>query len=94
MYWCIYILAMVHHLVKCSRQILSASVNCLRLLSSATDKASATSCPVSSHNEWDPLEEIIVGRAEGQRVPFLSPDLKVCPLSSLLFMSCLHFFYS
>ena len=76
---------MVHPLVKCSRQILSASVNCLRLLSSATDNAGATSCPVSSHNEWDPLEEIIVGRAEGQRVPFLSPDLKVCSLSSSVF---------
>jgi len=35
-------------------------------------------CPVNSYNEWDPLEEIIVGRAEGQRVPFLHPDLKVC----------------
>ena len=34
-------------------------------------------CPVSSYNEWDPLLEIIVGRAEGQRVPFLHPDLQV-----------------
>ncbi|ELT97160.1 hypothetical protein CAPTEDRAFT_108300 [Capitella teleta] len=31
---------------------------------------------VNAWNEWDPLEEVIVGRAEGQRVPFLSPDLK------------------
>jgi len=28
-----------------------------------------TPCPVSSHNEWDPLEEVIVGRLEGARVP-------------------------
>jgi len=35
------------------------------------------SLPVWSCNEWDPLKEIIVGRAEGQRVPFLSPDLQV-----------------
>ena len=33
--------------------------------------------PVSSYNEWDPLEEIIVGTAEGMRVPFLHPNLKV-----------------
>ncbi|ELT92098.1 hypothetical protein CAPTEDRAFT_168386 [Capitella teleta] len=32
--------------------------------------------PVLSWNEWDPLEEIVVGRAEGQRIPFLHPDLK------------------
>jgi len=36
-----------------------------------------SNCPVNSYNEWDPLEEIIVGRAEGQRVPFLHPELKV-----------------
>ncbi len=26
-------------------------------------------CPVGSHNEWDPLEEIIVGRLEGATIP-------------------------
>ena len=26
-------------------------------------------CPVSSHNEWDPLEEVIVGRVEGAAIP-------------------------
>lgn len=26
-------------------------------------------CPVSSHNEWDPLEEVIVGRLEGAVIP-------------------------
>lgn len=25
--------------------------------------------PVNSHNEWDPLEEIIVGRLEGSTIP-------------------------
>ena len=39
--------------------------------------ATGVCCPVSSYNEWDPLEEVIVGRAEGQRVPFLHPDLQV-----------------
>ena len=33
--------------------------------------------PVYSYNEWDTLEEIIVGRAEGQRIPELSLDLMV-----------------
>ncbi|MEP7272456.1 MAG: amidinotransferase, partial [Acidobacteriota bacterium] len=28
-----------------------------------------TLCPVSSYNEWDPLEEIIVGRLEGATIP-------------------------
>ena len=26
-------------------------------------------CPVNSHNEWDPLEEVIVGRLEGSMFP-------------------------
>jgi hypothetical protein len=26
-------------------------------------------CPVNSHNEWDPLEEVIVGRLEGATMP-------------------------
>jgi glycine amidinotransferase len=25
--------------------------------------------PVNSHNEWDPLEEVIVGRLEGAVIP-------------------------
>ena len=29
----------------------------------------AADCPVNSHNEWDPLEEIIVGRLEGSTIP-------------------------
>lgn len=33
-------------------------------------------CPVNSHNEWDPLEEIIVGRVEGACVPPLTPEVK------------------
>ncbi|MFM9370548.1 amidinotransferase [Streptomyces sp. Da 82-17] len=28
-----------------------------------------TSSPVNSHNEWDPLEEVIVGRLEGATIP-------------------------
>ncbi|MEZ5763029.1 MAG: hypothetical protein R3D69_01375 [Xanthobacteraceae bacterium] len=29
----------------------------------------AAASPVNSHNEWDPLEEIIVGRLEGSTIP-------------------------
>ncbi len=32
-------------------------------------------CPVNSHNEWDPLEEVIVGSLEGATIP--SPHLAV-----------------
>ena len=28
-----------------------------------------TSSPVCSYNEWDPLEEVVVGRLEGARIP-------------------------
>ncbi|XP_031562808.1 glycine amidinotransferase, mitochondrial-like [Actinia tenebrosa] len=33
-------------------------------------------CPVSSYNEWDTLEEVIVGRAEGAIVPFFSVEVR------------------
>ena len=28
-----------------------------------------STCPVSSYNEWDPLEEIILGRLDGAVIP-------------------------
>ena len=33
------------------------------------DGGTGTTCPVNSHNEWDPLEEVIVGRLEGAVIP-------------------------
>ena len=36
-----------------------------------------TSSPVWAHNEWDPLEEVIVGRVEGATIPVLTPEVKV-----------------
>ncbi len=33
-------------------------------------------CPVNSHNEWDPLEEVIVGRLEGSVMPANQPGLR------------------
>ncbi|MCS6892831.1 MAG: hypothetical protein RMK64_06325 [Rhodovarius sp.] len=32
-------------------------------------EATAAACPVNSWNEWDPLEEVIVGRLEGATIP-------------------------
>jgi glycine amidinotransferase len=32
-----------------------------------------SACPVGSHNEWDPLEEVIVGRLEGALIPPAHP---------------------
>lgn len=29
--------------------------------------------PVNSHNEWDPLEEVVVGRLEGATIPTNHP---------------------
>ena len=37
---------------------------------------------VWSCNEWDPLEEVIVGRVENSHVPPLTPEVKVCTFST------------
>nr|WP_262562335.1 hypothetical protein [Acaryochloris sp. CCMEE 5410] len=33
------------------------------------DSTTTTPCPVNSYNEWDPLEEVIVGHLEGAIIP-------------------------
>jgi glycine amidinotransferase len=38
-----------------------------------TGVAMSAPCPVNSHNEWDPLEEIVVGRLEGATIPSSHP---------------------
>lgn len=38
-------------------------------LPSNNHRIKSDTCPVNSHNEWDPLEEVIVGRLEGAIVP-------------------------
>jgi glycine amidinotransferase len=38
-----------------------------------TAVAASRTCAVNSHNEWDPLEEIIVGRLEGATIPSSHP---------------------
>ncbi|MCD7439907.1 amidinotransferase [Streptomyces lincolnensis] len=42
--------------------------------SGVTDRrAESLVAPVSSHNEWDPLEEVVVGRLEGATIPSRHP---------------------
>lgn len=36
----------------------------------------ARTCPVNSHNEWDPLEEVIVGRVTGAAMPRMHVAMK------------------
>lgn len=43
----------------------------------AVNSMARRQCPVWSHNEWDPLEEVIVGRVEGAMVPPFSNEVKV-----------------
>ena len=34
-------------------------------------------CPVNSWNEWDPLEEVIVGIPDGATIPKLTREVEV-----------------
>ena len=36
-----------------------------------------TNSPVWSWNEWDPLEEVVVGIIDGATIPELTPEVKV-----------------
>ncbi|XP_063782055.1 glycine amidinotransferase, mitochondrial [Pseudophryne corroboree] len=40
------------------------------------DETVPQDCPVSSYNEWDPLEEVIVGRPENANVPPFTVEVK------------------
>ena len=44
--------------------------------SSAPCESRELSCPVNSHNEWDCLEEVIVGRPENACVPPFTVEVK------------------
>jgi len=39
-------------------------------------KKMETNSPVCSYNEWDPLEEVIVGRVEGAHIPPMTMEVK------------------
>ena len=45
---------------------------------SSSASVSPSTSPVCSHNEWDPLEEVIVGRAAGMCIPPLDIEVKAC----------------
>jgi glycine amidinotransferase len=47
----------------------------LRLAAADAQSRNETS-PVNSHNEWDPLEEVIVGRLEGATIPSDHPVVR------------------
>lgn len=38
-----------------------------------TGTAEPSTAPIGSHNEWDPLEEVVVGRLDGARIPSRHP---------------------
>ena len=52
-------------------------ISCSSAASSSGSISPSTS-PVCSHNEWDPLEEVIVGRAQGSCIPPLGIEVKSC----------------
>lgn len=41
----------------------------LNIFRSKNQLRHVSSCVVNSHNEFDPLEEVIVGRVEGSTIP-------------------------
>ena len=50
----------------------------LELLSPQPEVTRQTSCPVSAHNEWDTLEEVIVGRADLACLPHYEDPADYC----------------
>ena len=60
-----------------STQAAAASRNTCAADESKAARPAPEDCPVCSHNEWDPLEEVIVGRAENACVPPFSVEVKV-----------------
>lgn len=51
-------------------------------------------CPVCAYNEWDLLEEVIVGRAENARVPPFTVEVKVQTTSIHSFTHALTLIHS
>ncbi|VDQ00516.1 unnamed protein product [Trichobilharzia regenti] len=82
------------------------TIKCLRSVPSVKTKTTANfysteikndhnnQSPVNSWNEWDPLEEIIVGTPEYATVPRLLPEVKVtvkqCILNSHMTLKCFY----
>lgn len=47
-------------------------------------------CPVCCYNEWDPLEEVIVGRAENAYVPPFTVEVKVSDNFKMTLSATMH----
>ncbi|VDO88407.1 unnamed protein product [Schistosoma margrebowiei] len=72
------------------RKFYQQSIRCIQTVTSVPNKTVSSlystnvepkqnklKSPVNSWNEWDPLEEIIVGTPEYATVPHLLPEVKV-----------------
>jgi glycine amidinotransferase len=59
----------------------------IRETATAAAETPAIDCPVSSYNEWDPLEEIIVGQLEGATIPsaHVTVTFNLPPLAARLY---------
>ncbi len=49
--------------------LLGLSINVEEFMTITTQSSNNNICLVNSFNEWDPLEEIVVGRLEGATIP-------------------------
>jgi glycine amidinotransferase len=70
-------------LKRCSNAVHSSTITRFAFSSNAGgvdvskhDKPIQKDCPVNAWNEWDPLEEVIVGRPEGSTLPKLTIDVR------------------
>ncbi|KAK2565381.1 Glycine amidinotransferase [Acropora cervicornis] len=63
-------------LVQLQQFASSGSGRVVRCMSASEKSHQALQSPVCSYNEWDPLEEVIVGRVEGATVPHFSLEVK------------------
>ncbi|CAH8481025.1 unnamed protein product [Schistosoma guineensis] len=73
-----------HQSIRCIQNVTSVPIKTVSSLYS-TDvepKQNKLTSPVNSWNEWDPLEEIIVGTPEYATVPHLLPEVKTCAASA------------
>ena len=72
--------------------IRTANKSTLALSRDDKSDGSLNKSPVWSHNEWDPLEEVIVGRVEGATVPPFTVEVKVNMLYKPSSCSCGNYY--
>lgn len=82
---------LLHQIAKVARQNTSRCIATIHDTDkSPIEAAQVGDCPVRSYNEWDPLEEVIVGRPDGARVPKLGPENKVSSQNMQVEKICLN----